>query len=202
MYLLFYDVETTGLPDWHQPSGAEQQPHMVQLAAALVDNETRNPIQSMNVIIRPDDWKIPDDTTRVHGINTELAVKTGVPESVALDMFLALWHASDCRVAHNEQFDARIIRIATKRYSPETTQDEWKAGNANKFCTMRDSTGILKLPKTNGKGGHKYPKLEEAYQFFTGTEMANCHTAQDDVQACSAVYWEIQKYQVRKELAS
>jgi len=188
---LIYDVETTGFPDWHRPSGEPQQPHMVQLAASLVDDETRAEIAGMNVIIRPDGWTIPAASTKVHGINTDYALKVGIPEILALELFLALWEKATVRVAHNEQFDARIIRIATKRYASETMQNKWKEGN--KFCTMRSSTNILKLPKANGKSGHKFPKLEEAYRYFIGGEPESPHSAHDDVLCCAAVYWSLRE---------
>ena len=197
MNILFYDNETTGKPDWHSPSEGENQPHIIQLAAALVDDETHKPIASMNLIIKPDGWVIPEDVVEVHGITTEHASQVGVPEEVALGTFLALWRASDVRVAHNEQFDARIIRIATKRFCDEQTQDEWKAGA--KFCTMRNSTNICQIPTTNGRGKYKLPKLEESYFFMTGREMSDAHTAQGDVRGCMAVYWGIRDRQQKDQ---
>ena len=56
-----YDTETTGLPDFKAPSESEHQPHIVQLACALVDLDSRQITESMDVIIRPDGWKIPAD---------------------------------------------------------------------------------------------------------------------------------------------
>lgn len=35
---LFFDTETTGLPLFEQPSEDPRQPHIVQLAACLVDS--------------------------------------------------------------------------------------------------------------------------------------------------------------------
>jgi DNA polymerase-3 subunit epsilon len=40
-YKLAFDTETTGIPDWKMPSESEYQPHLVQLAAILVDADTR-----------------------------------------------------------------------------------------------------------------------------------------------------------------
>nr|WP_299241463.1 hypothetical protein [uncultured Halomonas sp.] len=39
--ILFFDTETTGLPDWKVPSDSEHQPHLVQLAAVLADDDAR-----------------------------------------------------------------------------------------------------------------------------------------------------------------
>uniref|UniRef100_UPI0035C670C3 exonuclease domain-containing protein n=1 Tax=Serratia quinivorans TaxID=137545 RepID=UPI0035C670C3 len=74
-----YDTETTGLPNWKVPSDSPEQPHLVQLAGVLSNAETGEEIQSMNVIIKPDGWEIPEEVTAVHGITTEYALEHGIP---------------------------------------------------------------------------------------------------------------------------
>lgn len=190
---LFYDTETTGLPDFKAPSESAHQPHIVQLAALLVDMDTRETIQSMDVIIRPDGWTIPDDVAAVHGITTEHALDVGIPESLAVSMFMELW-AGRARVAHNEQFDARIVRIALMRFHSEDAADIWKSGPTE--CTARLATPICALPPTEkmkavGRFHHKTPNLGEAYRHFTGKELENAHSAMADVTACRDVYFAI-----------
>lgn len=187
--ILFYDTETTGLPIWKRPSGGAEQPHIVQLAALLVDSESREVLEKMDVIVRPDGWTIPKETIDVHGITNERACAEGVQEVDALAWFLAMWRRADLRVAHNQMFDARIIRIATKRYSIPSTQDEWKAGPAH--CTGLLSRPIMEMkPKTHF--GWKMPKLVEAYRYFIGGEMENAHSAMPDAKACMGIYFVIQ----------
>lgn len=191
---LFYDTETTGLPLFSEPSEDPRQPHIVQIAACLVDLDTQLTIASMNVTVRPLGWIIPDDVAAIHGITTERASDIGIPEDVAVDMFMQLWRMRQ-RIAHNEQFDARIIRIALTRFAREATlPDVWKAGPAH--CTQALSTPILKLPPTQkmlaaGRTHHKSANLREAYRHFTGSELAGAHDAMVDVQACMAVYFAI-----------
>lgn len=62
--VLFYDTETSGLPDWHAPSEAPQQPHIVQIAAGLVDVDTRAMVAGLDLIVAPDGWTIPDDVAQ------------------------------------------------------------------------------------------------------------------------------------------
>lgn len=191
--LLAYDTETTGLPDFRAPSSSEHQPHIVQLAAILVDMDTRTTVQSMDVIIQPDGWTIPEEVSRVHGITTEHAQSVGVPEAMALDMFMSLWSGRP-RVAHNESFDARILRIALKRFRDDEAADAWKEGKAE--CTARMSTPLCALPPTEkmlaaGRRHYKTPNLTEAYRHFTGRELENAHSAMADVRACLAVYFSI-----------
>lgn len=182
---IVFDTETQGLPDWKAPSDSERQPHLVQLAAHQVDGTTRKITQSMNVIIKPDGWEIPQEVTDVHGITTEYAHEVGIPEKMAVDMFLELW-GGRTQVAHNVTFDRRIIRIATKRYCPEDVIEAWHAGPYE--CTGLLSKPIMKMgPK--GRYGYKMPKLVEAYRHFCGKELENAHTALADVNACLDVYW-------------
>lgn len=88
--ILSYDTETTGIPDWKIPSDSPDQPHLVSLAAILVNAETREVVDSMDVIIKPDGWEIPQETIDIHGITMEIAEKEGIPEQEALEMFLAM----------------------------------------------------------------------------------------------------------------
>lgn len=180
--VLGYDTETTGLPDWKTPSGGDNQPHIVQLAAVLVDRDSRKDIASIDLIIKPDGWEIPEETIAVHGITNELAQKVGIPEKEVLEMFLGLAGKADRLVAYNRTFDKRIIRIATKRYSSDEVIESWHENKEIHDCSMLSARKIM---------GGKNPKLEEAYKFFTGNELENAHNAMADTQACMEVYWGI-----------
>lgn len=198
MRALFYDTETTGLPLFNDPSEDPRQPHIVQLGACLVDLDTRKTIAAIDVIVRPSGWHIPDEVSQVHGITTEHAADVGVSESMAIGMLMELWGdwrpEQVVRIGHNESFDARILRIALKRFEGDKLVDRWKAGAAE--CTARLSTPILKLPPTDrmraaGRFHHKTPNLGEAYRFFTGRPLDGAHRAMVDVQACMDVYFAI-----------
>lgn len=189
---LFYDTETTGLPLFSEPSEDPRQPHLVQLAACLVDLDKREVISSMDVIVEPDGWTISEEVSALHGITHQHALDLGVPEAQALRMFSFLWLRAERRIAHNESFDARLIRIAKMRYESVEAADEWKAGVAE--CTQILSTPICKIPPTAKmiaarRNHHKSANLGEAYQFFTGKPLVGAHNAMVDVHACIDVYW-------------
>lgn len=199
--LLFYDTETTGLPLFKEPSEHPDQPHIVQLAAILVDQETRKTISSMDVIVSPAGWIVPDDVAAIHGITTEHAMDVGVGEKTALSMLLEMWRGPGrMRIGHNEQFDARIIRIGLKRLFETPGEvlpisDEWKSGLSG--CTAIRSTPLCALPPTEKMRAakrfhHKTPNLGEAYRHFFGVDLQNAHTAMADVLACRDVWFAIE----------
>lgn len=197
MKAIFLDTETQGLPLFNEPSEDPRQPHVVQLAALLVDLDTRKTIASLDLVIDPIDWEIPDEVSKIHGITTEYARDVGVREEHAIELLIQLWQRADFRVAHNEQFDARIVRIALHRHFPcgyGCDPSEWKAGRAE--CTQILSTPILKLPPTDkmraaGRNHHKSANLREAYKHFTGEDLVDAHSAMADARACLAVYFAI-----------
>lgn len=197
---LFFDTETTGLPLFKEPSEHPSQPHIVQLAACLVDLDTRETISSMDVITYPDGWTIPDDIAAIHGITTAHALEVGIPEKMAVEMFMEMWRGPGrTRIAHNEQFDARILRIALKRFidTPDEVlpiSDTWKEGKSE--CTARLATPICQIPPTEkmvkaGFNKFKTANLREAYRHFMGCDFENAHSAMADVKACMAVYFAI-----------
>lgn len=200
MKVLCYDTETSGLPHWGKPSEDPCQPHVVQLCAELFDDESGHVFNAMNFIIKPQDWAIPDEVAAVHGITTEIALAHGLPMRAVLPVFLSLWKQADIRLAHNESFDMRMLRIEIKRDSgfSDDFADKWKVAPA--YCTQAKSSPILNLPPTAkmlaaGRKHAKSPNLGEAYEFFTGRKLENAHNAAVDVAACKAVYLAIKSGQ-------
>lgn len=175
-----YDTETTGLPNWKVPSDSPEQPHLVQLAGVLSNAETGEEIQSMNVIIKPDGWEIPEEVTAVHGITTEYALEHGIPEGMAVAM-LHLMRGKAERVAYNKTFDQRIIRIAMKRYMTEDVVEQW-AEKLDHHCAMR---------MVQKKYGGKNMKLAEAYMKVCGKELVNAHSAMADTLAAQEIYFSL-----------
>lgn len=109
MFLIF-DTETTGLPNHKLANDHKDQAHICQLAAMLVD--TDNKIRhEMNCIIRPDSWTIGERAAEVHGISQQDAQLYGIPLKAALGMFQEMLNLSEIAVAHNFDFDAKMLKI-------------------------------------------------------------------------------------------
>lgn len=192
--ILFFDVETTGLPNYKERARHPSQPHIVQLAAMLVDGSGRT-LESHNVIIKPDGWEIPKEASDVHGITAEVAA-IGIGESVAARTLLEMMKKAELSVAHNLTFDKFLARIAMRRFELMTDeQDEWWKALPT-FCTMRESTDLCKLPGIRA-GQFKWPKLIEAYRCLFNEDFSDAHDALADVRACMRIYFELQK---RKEV--
>lgn len=192
--IIFFDTETTGLPDYRSASNALHQPHLVQLAHILCEDDGTE-VEQANVIIRPDGWMIPDEVAAIHGITTEIALEKGIPMADAMATFLAARRRAELRVAHNVSFDDRIMRIAMLRHG--LTREEIEALEAaRKFCTVQATTMIVNLPPTEkmlaaGFNKPKPPKLIECIKHFFGEELDGAHDAMVDVAACRRVYFHL-----------
>lgn len=200
-YALVYDTETTGLPIWREPSEGENQPHVVQLAAELVDLNTRKVAASIDLVVHPNGWTIPQETIDVHGITNEYAESCGIPEPLVLECFIDMWRQAEFRVGHNERFDARIIRIAQHRFNSfQKDIDDWKSAPAE--CTGLLAKPIMQMPP-KGRFGYKMPKLGEAYEHFFGRPSPRqSHTAMGDCQDCREIYFATQAAVDNKELVN
>lgn len=178
MTFVVFDVETDGL---NNPI------HLVELGAVLIDG-TGIERASLSLIIRPDGWTIPDDATRVHGITTEMAAALGVPLVVAIAALTNLWSIADLRVAHNLEFDDKVIRTAIASIGRVSTI-KWPPG----ACTKELAAPVLNLPPTErmlaaGYNKPKPPSLRECYQHFFAEDVPGAHGALADARACARVY--------------
>ena len=128
MPALFFDTETTGLPNYDRPVDPPSQPHIVQLAAILVDDDGIERA-SLNTIIKPEGWTIPEGAAAVHGISTELAAAVGIEIRAALGVFLRLRRIATTAVAHNIKFDLWLTETAIRRDTRAQAQPSYPESN-------------------------------------------------------------------------
>jgi len=206
MIIAFYDSETTGLPDFKVPSEAPHQPHIVDIAAVLYDDEKDQVIDQFEALVKPDGWDIPEEVSAIHGITTAIAMEQGThAEYEALWNTMQVLDRAETRCGHNESFDQRILRIALMRYgfgapgweglSSDQKREEAKLFKARPaICTMKLATPIMRLPATpamirTGKDKwHKNPNLGEAYAHFVGKPFEGAHRAMADTMGALEIY--------------
>lgn len=193
--LLFCDTETTGKLDFKLDLLHPSQPRLVQLAAWLgrwdEDTQSVSHVESMNCIVQPDGWRIPEEATRIHGISTERAHAFGLPLHEVLDRFASLIEQADESmaigrfIAHNTAFDIRVMLGEMAR----SGRDPVGLNMLRPFCTMQSLTARMKLPG-KFRGSFKWPTLDEAYNFCFQRPIADrdTHEAMVDLLACKDIY--------------
>lgn len=178
MFVVF-DVETTGEMDFKQKADAETQCRMCEIAAILVDRDFEEYGSYSFIVNTPAPFQ--QKAIDVHGITPDVSRAIGVGVGAALAPLVSWMRIRDITlVAHNINFDWRIIRGELGRMGKEIP-------DVKQFCTMRESTGICRIPNKSGKSGYKFPKLDEAYRHFTGEEFSDAHTGLADARACLEV---------------
>lgn len=185
MYL-FFDTETTGLPrNWKAPvSDLNNWPRMIQIAWIFCDKEG-NRIESAEYIIKPENFTIPADASKVHGITTEKAINEGEDLEKVLNLFNELVKKSEYIVAHNISFDEKILGAELIRKQVKSDFESKK-----KLCSMKASTNYCKIP---GPYGFKWPKLSELHIKLFGKDFEGAHDAFADIDATEKCFWELRK---------
>ena len=178
---LFFDTETTGVPkDYRAP--AIEWPRMVQLAW-LMHNEKREVIDSGNLIIKPEGFKIPKAAADIHGITTEMALEKGTDLKEVLIVFKERLDTAKYIIGHNVSFDRKILRGELIR-----NKIEYDSSEKIKLCTMMLSTKYCAIPN---KFGFKWPKLQELYKKLFGEEFEGAHDASADIKATARCFWKL-----------
>jgi DNA polymerase III subunit epsilon len=185
MYL-FFDTETTGLPqNWKAPaSDLNNWPRLVELAWLLCDEEG-NDIEGKSAIVRPDGFQIPAEAAAVHGISTPRALAEGVELEPLLKDFARAVEVSRVLVAHNVSFDEKIMGAELLRTGLRTGFDE-----RERYCTMKTSTELCAIPS---RYGFKWPTLSELHQRLFGAIPDGAHAAGTDVEVCARCFFEMKR---------
>jgi DNA polymerase III subunit epsilon len=192
MTVLCFDCETTGLPSYGDPSDSPTQPHLVELALGMFTDDGEE-IDVRSMIVRPDGWTIGADTTAIHRITHDHAIEVGITEARAAAAYAVAVEQATIRVAHNEPFDRRIMRIAMLRNGWSREQIE-RLEARPKFDTCTKARKVTNLPPTGrmqaaGFNWPKNPKLRECVTILFGEDLDEAHDAMRDVRACARVYF-------------
>jgi DNA polymerase III subunit alpha len=183
---LIYDTETTGLPrNYEAPiTDFENWPRVIQLAWQLHD-ANGSLIEAKEYIVRPDNFTIPYNAAKVHGISTELALREGEELKIVLEQFIDALSRTKVIVGHNIDFDLNIIGAEFLRCGFENFLE-----GKTQLCTKLESVEYCALPGGRG-GGFKWPNLAELHKKLFGEEFPDAHNAAADVMATTRCFMEM-----------
>ena len=175
-YLLFFDVETTGLPKnrFAQISDSANWPRIVQFAWVATDYKF-NELEAKSYIIKPTNYVIPKESSKIHGITHNMAVENGNFIKEVLTEFEEQTNKATHLIAHNIDFDHKVV------------QSEFHRNDLGVFhlkptiCTMMKSASYVGIKNKNGT--NKWPTLEELYKKLFKKEFKGAHNAMCDVRA-------------------
>ena len=135
--------------------------------------------------MKPDGWTVSDSAAKVHGITTERALAEGVPVAPVLGEFAVAVQRADTVVAHNLEFDRKVMKAELIRAGISTGGVRPKL-----VCTMTQSTDFCAIP---GNFGNKWPTLEELHQHLFDEPFADAHSALADTRACMRCFFRLRE---------
>lgn len=200
MNVLIFDVETTGLL---QKTPNDPPVYITQLSFALYDVTNARFVKTYNAYINiPQSVIIPEKITEITGITREKLNKDGIDIVDVLEIFYDAYCRADIVVAHNLDFDSKVIKIEANRNYVRFQNKEmapyivWmfdsiytKLTNIEMKCTMKMSKELCNIVRINSRGTYlKFPTLCELYERLFHTKPEHLHNSMIDVLVCLRCY--------------
>lgn len=183
---VFFDTETTGLPrDYKAPaSDTSNWPRIVQIS--WLNGEEGGVIgRDEDHIIKPVGFTIPVESSNVHGITTERALREGEDLRETMVKFYEDCQDAEYIVGHNVGFDVKVAQCECIRLG---LPDPFVGKKI--LCTMQASTNYCKIP---GRFGYKWPKLDELYVTLFGCHFEDAHNSFADIKATFDCFWKLRE---------
>lgn len=196
---MILDVETTGLPErkntyqigeaaYHDYKNTDKynRSRVVQLSYELYDLN-RKKIKSFNSIVKPNNFKIPIQSVKIHGICDEIAQTKGVEIDKIFDEMHNDLQTVNKIVGHNVCFDKHVVlselyRIKKMETINSMLQKEY-------VCTGELTKNII--DKKYYKNRLKMGKLGEVYYCLFGKNPSCVHNSEYDVKYCAEIFFKI-----------
>jgi DNA polymerase-3 subunit alpha len=188
MYIVF-DTETTGkAKNFSAPiTDFNNWPRMVQIAWKVFDANGVE-IDSQNLIIKPQGFKIPDEAIAIHRITNEIAKERGIPLRQALDKFTTAVGNNKHLIAHNMSFDENVTGCEFLREGMHNCVPD-----INHIDTMKLTTDFVAIPNKRGRSGFKFPSQTELHKKLFDKGFDDAHDALADVTALARCFFELQR---------
>jgi DNA polymerase III subunit epsilon len=197
---LILDTETSGLPlrakkgEPPIPADAPGQPRLASFAMIATNPDlTVDEDATFCTLVCPDGWVMDPGATAVNGLTNERLTAEGLPVRHVLSIYDDMVRAGWVVVAHNAQFDTKVMRGELRRAGMDDLFEQ-----TLNICTMKACRDIVKMPPSNammatGRRGFKGPKLIEAYRHFYERDFDGAHEAFADAYACLDVFRALMK---------
>jgi hypothetical protein len=206
MRILFVDTETNGVPRsrWIKEEDWMQWPEILQIAWEIWDiQEGQEPkcVKSEDYILKQSsDIKWDSVAESFHKIPLSLCQNSGNEWTPVLQMFMDDLLSCQNMVAHNLDFDRKIIRAGLWRCGIKT----WPEKSIVESCTMRGTQGYFDFG-LDKNGNPKAPKLTQLHDAcIPGTYDCSgggpWHDAKHDLHCCALCYWVLCKDQRAPEI--
>ena len=188
MKLIVFDTETTGIPSSKAELSA--QPWIIQFASItyeydFISRELKE-VSRIDQLIKPD-VEVTYETTEFTGISNQM-LENAPRFSEVVDKILEAFNQSDVAVAHNLDFDQKMMEIELARIERPTKFLPEKI-----FDTMKQTRDLCRLPGRIGSGSYKNPRLSELHTFLFSHGFDNAHNAIYDVMATGKCLGELLK---------
>lgn len=206
MLFLVYDTETTGLPPTFKSLPRNDTintwPYIVQISYIVYDTERSKVITISDSIIRvPNNVTIPKETSLIHGITNDISKREGIPIENAICDFINWVKMVDIVIAHNYEFDKKMILAEILRLPGNTGLELTRKKiytetiiTKNNYCTMLHAKKVCNIKaytKRNKKEYIKYPTLTETCQHLYNFKPSNMHNSLNDVIACTLCFYKL-----------
>jgi DNA polymerase III epsilon subunit-like protein len=188
--VLVFDVETTGLlPKDPAPGNI---PYIIQFSFVLYDRVGQTVVETYNEYVKiPSTIVLKTEITELTGISREMLEEHGIDIREALEAFYDAYQKADILVAHNIEFDWKMISMESAVHYPKLYEAFQSSKDSEKtyYCTMKNGTDLCQLKRTNSRGiYYKQPRLSELHQFLFGTIPEGLHNSMVDVNATLRCY--------------
>ena len=150
----FFDTETSGMINFKARNRDESQPWIAQLAVVTTDRNGRV-LHSNLCVLHSEGRPMDYEAEQVHGVPMAVCIEAGLPPADAIQSVLPQFAQADHIIAHNKNFDLRILCIAAGRASKSLMDFYYKMKDdeaERTICTMNSTTKLCQLPKPSGKG--------------------------------------------------
>jgi len=177
MTYVAWDTETTGRPGSYKrptPTTVHKWNTCRPVSIAAVRFKNGSESESFYRVIKPDDYYVTEESTKIHRISHDEAVQTGIPWKTAFQEFVE-FVGDSTMVAHNSIFDENVVHAELLRRGMDTS-----------FMKTHDFNCTYDMYKN--KNCTRKGKLENVYEEIFGYKFDAAHNALADARACGEIY--------------